>query len=39
MLADNDEPANVDRVLGKPPKLALLRSALAELTAPAAAAA
>jgi CheY-like chemotaxis protein len=32
MLAENDAPANVDRVMGKPPKLALLRGALAELT-------
>jgi len=34
MLAENDAPANVDRVMGKPPKLALLRAALAELTLP-----
>jgi PAS domain S-box-containing protein len=32
MLVENDAPANVDRVLGKPPKLANLRVALAELT-------
>ena len=32
ILADNDTPANVDRVLGKPPKLAILRAVLAELT-------
>jgi PAS domain S-box-containing protein len=32
MLAENDAPANVDRVMGKPPKLAILRKALAELT-------
>lgn len=32
MLAENDAPANVDRVMGKPPKLAILRGALAELT-------
>ncbi len=34
LLADNDIPAHVDRVLSKPPKLAELRSALAELTNP-----
>ena len=33
MLAENDIPAHVDRVLSKPPKLAELRAALAELTA------
>jgi CheY-like chemotaxis protein len=32
MLAEDGTPTNVDRVLGKPPKLALLRSVLAELT-------
>jgi len=32
ILAENDTPANVDRVLGKPPKLVILRSVLAELT-------
>jgi PAS domain S-box-containing protein len=32
ILAENDMPANVDRVLAKPPKLAILRSTLAELT-------
>jgi CheY-like chemotaxis protein len=32
ILAENDTPANVDRVLGKPPKLAILRAVLAELT-------
>jgi len=32
MLAENDAPANIDRVMGKPPKLALLRAALTELT-------
>jgi signal transduction histidine kinase/ActR/RegA family two-component response regulator len=36
LLAENEMPANVDRVLSKPPKLADLRAALAELTAPAA---
>jgi PAS domain S-box-containing protein len=33
LLAEDDTPQNVDRVLGKPPKLAGLRAALAELTA------
>jgi CheY-like chemotaxis protein len=33
LLADNDIPEHIDRVLGKPPKLADLRTALAELTA------
>jgi PAS domain S-box-containing protein len=33
LLADNDVPEHVDRLLSKPPKLAELRSALAELTA------
>jgi PAS domain S-box-containing protein len=32
---DADRPPHVDRVLGKPPKLPLLRAALAELTAEA----
>jgi PAS domain S-box-containing protein len=32
ILAENGTPPNVDRVLGKPPKLAILRSVLAELT-------
>ena len=32
MVSDNDIPSNVDRVLGKPPKLRALREALAELT-------
>jgi PAS domain S-box-containing protein len=32
ILAENNTIPNVDRVLGKPPKLALLRSVLAELT-------
>jgi signal transduction histidine kinase/ActR/RegA family two-component response regulator len=32
MLAENDAAANIDRVMGKPPRLALLRVALAELT-------
>jgi CheY-like chemotaxis protein len=32
ILAENDTPANVDRVLSKPPKLVILRAALAELT-------
>jgi len=31
LLADNDIPPNVDRVLSKPPRLADLRRALAEL--------
>jgi CheY-like chemotaxis protein len=31
ILAENDTLPNVDRVLGKPPKLAMLRSVLAEL--------
>jgi len=33
LLAENDIPAYVDRVLSKPPRLAALRAALAELTA------
>jgi CheY-like chemotaxis protein len=32
LLAENNILPNVDRVLGKPPKLAILRSVLAELT-------
>jgi CheY-like chemotaxis protein len=32
MLAETDRPENVDRVLSKPPSVARLRSALAELT-------
>lgn len=32
MAADGEKPAHVDRVLGKPPKLAVLRATLAELT-------
>jgi PAS domain S-box-containing protein len=32
MLAENETPKNVDRVLGKPPKLLVLRAVLAELT-------
>jgi CheY-like chemotaxis protein len=32
ILAENDILPNVDRILGKPPKLATLRSVLAELT-------
>ena len=32
LLAENDRPPGVDRVLSKPPKLAALRLALAELT-------
>ncbi|MGH8218802.1 MAG: ATP-binding protein, partial [Steroidobacteraceae bacterium] len=32
LLAENDIPPHVDRVLGKPPKLLELRAALAELT-------
>jgi CheY-like chemotaxis protein len=35
LLAENDIPAHVDRVLAKPPRLAEVRAALAELTAPA----
>jgi PAS domain S-box-containing protein len=34
MAAEGDTPAHVDRVLGKPPKLAVLRATLAELTNP-----
>jgi CheY-like chemotaxis protein len=33
LLAENDIPAHVDRVLSKPPRLAEVRGALAELTA------
>jgi PAS domain S-box-containing protein len=33
LLAEHDRPASVDRVLSKPPKLAVLRLALSELTA------
>ena len=36
LLAEGDAPANVDRVLSKPPRLRELRKALAELTAEAA---
>jgi hypothetical protein len=32
MLAEDGTPTNVDRVLSKPPKLAILRAVLAELT-------
>jgi PAS domain S-box-containing protein len=32
LIAENDLPAGVDRVLSKPPKLAALRAALVELT-------
>ena len=34
MIAINDKPEQVDRVLSKPPKMAELRSALAELVRP-----
>jgi signal transduction histidine kinase/CheY-like chemotaxis protein len=34
LIDDEDVPSNVDRVLSKPPKLAELRLALAELTTP-----
>ncbi len=34
LIADKEIPTHVDRVLSKPPKLAELRAALAELTAP-----
>jgi signal transduction histidine kinase/ActR/RegA family two-component response regulator/uncharacterized membrane protein affecting hemolysin expression len=34
LLAENDVPAHVDRVLSKPPRLAEVRDALAELTTP-----
>jgi hypothetical protein len=33
MLSDGDIPPHVDRVLGKPPKLHELRTALAEIMA------
>jgi CheY-like chemotaxis protein len=36
LLAENDIPPYVDRVMSKPPKLIELRAALAELTASAA---
>ncbi len=39
LLAENDIPAHVDRVLSKPPRLAEVRTALLELGSPAAAAA
>ncbi|MBS0416152.1 MAG: response regulator [Proteobacteria bacterium] len=32
LIAENDTPPHVDRILSKPPKLAALRAALAELT-------
>lgn len=35
LIAENEIPPHVDRVLSKPPKLAALRAALAELTADA----
>jgi CheY-like chemotaxis protein/anti-sigma regulatory factor (Ser/Thr protein kinase) len=35
LIAENDIPADVDRVIAKPPKLSELRSALAELTSAA----
>jgi signal transduction histidine kinase/ActR/RegA family two-component response regulator len=35
LIAENETPPHVDRVLSKPPKLAELRAALAELTADA----
>jgi signal transduction histidine kinase/ActR/RegA family two-component response regulator len=38
LLAEGDAPPNVDRVLGKPPRLREVRKALAELTAEARAA-
>ena len=34
LLAENDIPAHVDRVLSKPPRLAELRAALAKLAVP-----
>jgi hypothetical protein len=34
LLDEKDVPENVDRVLSKPPRLALLRAALLELTSP-----
>jgi CheY-like chemotaxis protein len=33
LIAENETPPHVDRILSKPPKLAALRAALAELTA------
>jgi len=36
LIAENDTPPHVDRILSKPPKLAALRTALAELTTGAA---
>ena len=36
LIAENDTPPHVDRILSKPPKLAALRAALAELTTGAA---
>jgi signal transduction histidine kinase/CheY-like chemotaxis protein len=36
LIAENETPPHVDRILSKPPKLAALRAALAELTAVAA---
>jgi CheY-like chemotaxis protein len=35
LLAENDIPAHVDRVLSKPPRLGELRAALAKLVPPA----
>ncbi|HWS65496.1 MAG TPA: hypothetical protein VEP70_03740, partial [Burkholderiales bacterium] len=35
LLAENDIPAHVDRVLSKPPRLGELRAALAKLVSPA----
>jgi len=34
MIAENETPANVDRVLAKPPRLAELRAALKDLVRP-----
>jgi CheY-like chemotaxis protein len=39
LIAENETPPHVDRILSKPPKLAALRAALAELTAVTASAA
>jgi CheY-like chemotaxis protein len=36
LIAENDTPPHVDRILSKPPKLAALRTALVELTTGAA---
>jgi CheY-like chemotaxis protein len=36
LIAENETPPHVDRILSKPPKLAALRAALAELTGAAA---